>query len=186
MNTKYCATIGNYDGVHRGHRKVLERLCMTANEEGMETMVITFDKHPLEVICPEKAPKPLISLEEKIRRIYAAGISHVEVMPIDYSFMQQTAYDFMKHTLYEQLGVRVLIIGYDNRFGKRNPAENAETYITYGKEIGIKVIIGPRPEECGLYNGRAISSSLIRQLLADGKETEAKSLMNDAEGVIGR
>ena len=173
----YCATIGNYDGVHRGHRMVLERLKKIAEEEKRNTMVITFDKHPMAVTCPERTPRPLMTTEEKVRRLYACGIDRVVVLTFDKRFMQQTAYDFMKHTLFEELDVRTLLIGYDNRFGKRNEKENAETDIAYGKEIGINVFIGPGPEECGLYGNQAVSSSLIRKMIDEGKIEEAMELM---------
>ena len=177
MEDFFCATIGNYDGVHRGHQKVLEKVRMLAKERGQKTMVVTFDKHPMEVICPERAPHPILSLEERVRKLQEKKIDEVTVLSFNREFMQQTAYDFMKKVLYEELGVRTLVIGYDNRFGKRNPEENAESYINYGKEIGIEVIIGPRPEECGLYKGKPVCSSLIRQMILEGNIEEAQLLL---------
>ena len=69
MEDFFCATIGNYDGVHRGHQKVLEKVRMLAKDRGQKTMVVTFDKHPMEVICPERAPHPILSLEERVRKL---------------------------------------------------------------------------------------------------------------------
>lgn len=177
MEDFFCATIGNYDGVHRGHQKVLEKVRLLAKDRGQKTMVVTFDKHPMEVICPERAPHPILSLDERVRKLKENKIDNVTILSFNREFMQQTAYDFMKNVLYKELGVRTLVIGYDNRFGKRNPEENAESYINYGKQIGIEVVIGPKPEECGLYNGKPICSSLIRQMIREGNNEEAKLLL---------
>lgn len=177
MEDFFCATIGNYDGVHRGHQKVLEKVRLLAKDRGQKTMVVTFDKHPMEVICPERAPHPILSLDERVRKLKENKIDNVTILSFNREFMQQTAYDFMENVLYKKLGVRTLVIGYDNRFGKRNPEENAESYINYGKQIGIEVVIGPKPEECGLYNGKPICSSLIRQMIREGNNEEAKLLL---------
>ena len=177
MEDFFCATIGNYDGVHRGHQKVLEKVRLLAKDRGQKTMVVTFDKHPMEVICPERAPHPILSLDERVRKLKENKIDNVTILSFNREFMQQTAYAFMKNVLYKKLGVRTLVIGYDNRFGKRNPEENAESYINYGKQIGIEVVIGPKPEECGLYNGKPICSSLIRQMIREGNNEEAKLLL---------
>lgn len=173
----YCATVGVFDGVHRGHQQVIRCVKAQAAASGMQSMVVTFDRNPLEVICPERAPKPLMSLSERVAKLHAAGIDRVEVLPFDNAFMQTTAYDFMRYVLYERLGVRCLITGYDNRFGRRNPEETFETYAVYGREIGMEVMLGPQPEECGLYDGRPVSSSLIRHLLDTGRRDEADALM---------
>ena len=69
MEDFFCATIGNYDGVHRGHQKVLEKVRLLAKDRGQKTMVVTFDKHPMEVICPERAPHPILSLDERVRKL---------------------------------------------------------------------------------------------------------------------
>ena len=177
MEDFFCATIGNYDGVHRGHQKVLEKVRLLAKDRGQKTMVVTFDKHPMEVICPERAPHPILSLDERVRKLMENKIDNVTILSFNREFMQQTAYDFMENVLYKKLGVRTLVIGYDNRFGKRNPEENAESYINYGKQIGIEVVIGPKPEECGLYNGKPICSSHIRQMIREGNNEEAKLLL---------
>ena len=176
-NTTYCATVGVFDGVHCGHQQVIRRVIAIAEAAGMKSMVITFDRNPLEVICPERAPKPIMTLTERISRLQAMGVDRIEVLPFDNDFMQTTAFDFMHETLYMRLNVRCMVTGYDNRFGKRNPDENFETYVSYGKRIGINVVLGPQPEECGLFEGRAVSSSLIRHLLDTGRKAEAETLM---------
>ena len=174
----YCATIGFFDGVHRGHRQVIERVKQTACAKGLQTMVITFDNHPMEVVRPGYKPELLITAEEKERKLKATGIDEVVMLHFTHEMMQQPARLFMKDTLRDKLKVTTLVMGYDNRFGRRNPDETFETYVSYGQELGIEVIEGPRPEECGLFEGMPVSSSLIRQLIEDGRKAEAQQLMN--------
>lgn len=172
----FAATIGFFDGVHRGHRHVLERLKTAAAARGLKSMVVTFGNHPLEVVRPGCQPPLLISIEEKVQRIKSCGIDEVVVLQFTKDMMQQPACDFMQHTLRDQLGISLLLIGYDNRFGKRNPDETFRSYVEYGQMLGIEVVEGPRPEECGLFEGTPVSSSLIRQLMQQGRTQEAESL----------
>lgn len=173
----FAATIGFFDGVHRGHRYVLERLKTVAAARGLRPMVVTFGNHPMEVVRPGCQPPLLISAEEKVRRIKECGIDEVVVLQFTKEMMQQPAREFMQHTLRDELGVKCLVIGYDNRFGKRNPEETFLTYVDYGLELGIDVVEGPRPEQCGLFGGRPVSSSLIRELIQEGRLQEAQSLL---------
>lgn len=149
----------------------------TASERGLQSMVVTFGNHPLEVVRPGYEPRLLIPVDEKVQRIKALGIDRVVVLPFTKEMMQQPAREFMAEVLHKSLGVSALLIGYDNRFGRRDPAESFRSYVAYGREIGIEVIEGPRPEECGLFEGKPISSSLIRQLLQEGREAEAEKLL---------
>lgn len=178
QTTYYCATIGNFDGVHRGHRAVLRRLREVALARGEATLVVTFDRHPLATVCPERAPRLLTSVEERARRLRRAGVDKVVVLPFDEKMMSTPARDFMLHTLYEGLAVRTLLTGYDNRFGRRDPQEGFADYVRYGHEIGMAVLQGPGPEACGLFEGKPVSSSLIRRLIAEGRNEAANTLLN--------
>lgn len=173
----YIATIGFFDGVHIGHQQVISRLKTLAGERGLQTMVVTFGNHPMEVVRPEYTPDLLLSLDEKLQRLMATGVDSVETLLFTREMMQQPAYDFMEKVLRDEFDVKALLIGYDNRFGRRNEKETFESYVEYGKALGIEVIEGPRPEECGLFEGTPVSSSLIRQLLKDGRTSDAKHLM---------
>lgn len=173
----FAATIGFFDGVHQGHQKVIERLKSVASNNDMKTMVVTFGNHPMEIVHPGYQPELLTSVEEKVNRIKACGVDEVVVLQFTREMMQQPAREFMEKTLRNTLHVSALVIGYDNRFGRRNPEETFETYRQYGAELGIDVIEGPRPEECGLFEGKPVSSSLIRQLIADGRNKEAHTLL---------
>lgn len=164
MNGKSVATIGFFDGVHRGHRFLIEQVKEVAKAEGLLSMVITFDKHPREVLRSDYQPQMLSSLEEKVERIRQSGVDRYEVLPFNKETASLSAYDFMKTVLKERLGVSSLIIGYDNRFG-HNRTEGFDDYVAYGKELGIEVIRA----KAFVLNSVNVSSSVIRAFLSEGE-----------------
>ena len=168
------ATIGFFDGVHIGHCHLINMLKKVARERGVESCVITFDRHPRQVVQPEWCPEMLTSLEEKTQLLKATGIDRCEVLHFDREMANQSAHDFMQHTLKEKLGVSILVTGYDNRFG-HNRSEGFEDYVRYGKEIGIEVIKGEELTD-GSNN---VSSSSIRRMLKEGR-------IEDATRCLGR
>lgn len=168
------ATIGFFDGVHIGHCHLINMLKKVARERGVEACVITFDRHPQQVVQPEWCPEMLTTLEEKTQLLEATGIDRCEVLHFDREMANQSAHDFMLHTLKEKLGVSILVTGYDNRFG-HNRSEGFEDYVRYGKEIGIEVIKGEELTD-GSNN---VSSSSIRRMLKEGR-------IEDATRCLGR
>ena len=158
------ATIGFFDGVHIGHCHLINMLKKVASERGVESCVITFDRHPRQVVQPEWCPEMLTTLEEKTQLLEATGIDRCEVLHFDREMANQSAHDFMQHTLKEKMGVSILVTGYDNRFG-HNRSEGFEDYVRYGKEIGIEVIKGEELTD-GSNN---VSSSSIRRMLKEGR-----------------
>jgi len=165
----YAATIGVFDGVHLGHRHLLERLKREAEQEGMRPMVITFECPPRQVVQPEWRPALITTLDEKIRLMDQTGIDTLVVLRFDRQMAALSARDFMDTILYKQLGVRLLLTGYDNRFG-HDRTEGFEDYQCYGMEIGLRVICGdPLAVE-----GSNASSSRIRHLLKEGCVEEAR------------
>ena len=168
------ATIGFFDGVHIGDCHLMTMLKKVARERGVEWCVITFDRHPRQVVQPEWCPEMLTSLEEKTQLLKATGIDRCEVLHFDREMANQSAHDFMLHTLKEKLGVSILVTGYDNRFG-HNRSEGFEDYVRYGKEIGIEVIKGEELTD-GSNN---VSSSSIRRMLKEGR-------IEDATRCLGR
>ena len=169
-----AATIGHFDGVHLGHRHVIDCLRKAAAERGIgELMVVTFDRHPRTLFDPSFVPQMLTTLEERFTLLRECGIDRCEVLQFDREMAAMTAYDFMKTILRDKLGVRLLVLGYDNRFGRRLPGEGLSDYVCYGEELGIEVI------GCDEYltpDGHHVSSSIIRQLLADGDKELAHKL----------
>ena len=168
------ATIGFFDGVHIGHCHLINMLKKVARERGVESCVITFDRHPRQVVQPEWCPEMLTTLEENTQLLEATGIDRCEVLHFDREMANQSAHDFMQHTLKEKLGVSILVTGYDNRFG-HNRSEGFEDYVRYGKEIGIEVIKGEELTD-GSNN---VSSSSIRRMLKEGR-------IEDATRCLGR
>lgn len=153
----YVATIGMFDGVHRGHQFVLQHVIQTARERGLQPMVITFDHST-------RRDQLLTTLDEKLTLIQQTGIERIEVLPFTAELKQLTAHQFMQQVLKERLNVKVLLTGYDNRFG-HNREEGFNDYVRYGHELGIEVLQLPAEGQ--------VSSSLIRQLLLKGLVAEA-------------
>ena len=133
------ATIGFFDGVHRGHCYLIERVKSMARADGLKSMVITFDRHPREVLQSDYRPQMLTTLAEKVRLLRDTGVDRVEVLHFTRSLAALSARDFMREVLRDRLGVRKLVIGYDHRFG-HNRAEGFDDYVRYGQELGIEVV----------------------------------------------
>lgn len=168
----YVATIGFFDGVHRGHRYLINQVTRIALERGMESAVVTFDRHPRQVLCSDYRPRLLSTLAEKKSLLAATGADRCVVMHFDRQMAELTARDFMQKVLKEQLNVGVLVTGYDNRFG-HNRAEGFDDYARYGRELGIEVVRA----QAVTFGGVGISSSVIRSLLQEGEaEMAAKCL----------
>lgn len=161
-----AATIGHFDGVHLGHQHVLRRLIAVAKEKGFDhTMAITFDRHPRTLFDKSYVPNMLTTVEERQQLISLCGIDQCAVLQFDKPMAAYSACDFMKEILYDRLGVRLLLLGYDNHFGKREPGEGFEDYRRYGEEIGIEVV---PCDGITMPDGRHYSSTMVRKLLADG------------------
>lgn len=164
----YCATIGFFDGVHLGHQFVIQRLKALARARGMRSMVVTFDQHPRQVVDAGYVPQTITPPQEKLRLLRATGADRIEVLHFDRRMAAMSAREFMQKVLSEQLGVKCLLIGYDNRFG-HNRTEGFSDYAEYGKEMGIEVVENSPTD----IDGMRVSSSLIRRLLAEGDVAEA-------------
>ncbi len=170
----YVATIGMFDGVHRGHQFVLRHVVETARRRGLPSMAITFDK-----LKTTAAKTMLTPLDEKLLLLSRMGIDRTEVLPFTDALRQMTARQFMQQVLKEQLHVQVLLTGYDNRFGY-NREEGYDDYVRYGHELGIEVQQLPQAPDGN------VSSSIIRQLLTEGRVTEAAQLLGYPYTVMGR
>lgn len=166
----YVATIGMFDGVHRGHQFVLHEVVSEAHAMGLQSLCITFDHSP-------RQEQVLTPLEQKVSLIPQTGIDRVEVLAFTPELKALTAREFMERMLRDQWGVRVLLTGYDNRFG-HNREEGFDDYVRYGQELGIEVR--------QLRAEGAISSSLIRQLIADGNIGKANELLGHPYALPGR
>ena len=169
----YVATIGMFDGVHRGHQFVLQHVVDEARQRGLQSMAITFDK---------TGPETLTPLAQKRILLMKTGIDRIEVLTFDDALKHMTAHQFMQQVLRDQYGVKVLLTGYDNRFGY-NRLEGFDDYVRYGKELGIEVTsLPPAPSK---RKGSCVSSSLIRELIADGNISEANELLGYPYTLLG-
>lgn len=164
MTNQSVATIGFFDGVHRGHRYLIDTVIDTALRKGMQSMVITFDAHPRLVLHKEYRPRLLTTADEKRLRLEDTGIDRCVMLHFDEQMASLSAYDFMKDVLRGRLNVSVLITGYDNRFG-HNRAEGFDDYVRYGRELGIDVV----KADSFRLNGVQVSSSVIRSFLSAGE-----------------
>lgn len=164
MTNQSVATIGFFDGVHRGHKYLIGNVIDTARREGKQSMVITFDSHPRLVLHKEYRPRLLTTADEKRRRLEATGIDRCVMLHFDERMASLSAYDFMRDVLRDSLNVSTLITGYDNRFG-HNRAEGFDDYVRYGRELGIEVV----KADAFRLNGVQVSSSVIRSFLSAGE-----------------
>ena len=165
--TPSVATIGFFDGVHLGHHHLINQVKMAASLNGWCSSIITFPVHPRQVIQSDYQPSLLSSPEEKIELLASTGIDNCILLPFTRELSQLTAWEFMQ-LLYEQYKVRMLVIGYDHRFG-HNRAETFEDYCRYGRELGIHIM------QATAYTQEQdkVSSSAIRRALLSGEVSTA-------------
>ena len=166
------ATIGFFDGVHRGHRFLINNVVKEAASRGLQSTVVTFDRHPRQVLGSDFQPRLLSTNEEKMLLLSKTGVERCVMLPFSEQMAQMTACDFMKKILRDRLGVQVLIIGYDNRFG-HNRSEGFNDYVRYGREMGIEVMSA----QSFLLHGINVSSSVIRSFLQEGEIEMAENCL---------
>ncbi|MDR3118719.1 MAG: riboflavin biosynthesis protein RibF [Mediterranea sp.] len=157
------AAIGFFDGVHLGHRYLIEQVGREAAARGYAPALVTFPTHPRKVINAGYTPELLTSCDEKIRLLEAAGAGCCLLLEFTPDMSRLTAYDFMRSVLKERYAIRGLVVGHDHRFG-RNRSEGFDDYLLYGRELGIEVIRA----QALVTNGVTVSSSGIRRLLHAG------------------
>ena len=176
-------TIGNFDGVHRGHRVVLGRVVRRARETGAHAVAITFDPHPLAVLYPDRAPQPLTTVEHKLELLAAEGLDGVLVMPFTHELAGQSPRRFVEETLVDGLGAKVVVVGGDMRFGKAN-AGNVDTLRELGAELGFEVDV-VADEGFASADGRRWSSTWVRELVEAGDVEGAADVLGRPHRVTG-
>lgn len=159
-------TIGHFDGVHLGHQYVINRMHEIKAERGLgRTVAVTFDRHPRTLFDASFQPKMLSTIDERRILLSHTGVDACAVLRFDREMASMSAREFMEEVLLKQLDTRVLLLGYDNRFGKINAEEGFSDYVKYGQELGIEVIACDALRANGDQN---VSSTMIRELLSDG------------------
>ena len=166
------ATIGNFDGVHRGHQWVIDEVRARARALGLPSIAITFEPHPIRVVRPQDKPTLITPLPEKLRLLEATGIAAVLLLPFTVDFSRTSAHDFASTVLHDALHVRELHEGENFRFGYQ--AEGGiDSLEVLGRELGFTVrSYAPRQ-----LRRAPISSSRIRKLIAGGDVSRARALL---------
>ena len=182
VQTEPCvATIGFFDGVHRGHQFLIHHLVETARLDGMQSMVITFDEHPRKVLQSDYQPEMLSTLDSKLLLLSKTEVDNAVVLHFDKAMAAMSAREFMQQVLHDHLRVKKLFIGYDHRFG-HNREETFDDYVRYGKEMGIEVI----KNQAFSLNGINVSSSVIRSFLKEGEVDMANQCLGYPYTIIGK
>ena len=177
-----AATIGVFDGVHQGHQHVIGTMKGFAKFMKLKTMAITFDRQPRELFDAQFRPQLLTTLEEKKQLLAALDVDYVVVLPFNMELAQLSAREFMQQVLRQKLNVKLLELGYDNRFG-RGRKETFEDYVAYGKELGMKVYKDIEISFKGF--DEPVSSSLIRRLITEGNVNAAATMLTRPYGLSG-
>tara|TARA_R100001369_G_scaffold48565_1_gene75134 strand:- start:102984 stop:103922 length:939 start_codon:yes stop_codon:yes gene_type:complete len=161
-------TIGTFDGVHAGHKKIIEKLVNTAKLSNMESAILTFFPHPRMVLQNESDIKLINTIEERTQILKSFGIDHLIIHPFTHQFSRLTALEFVRDILVNTLNAKKIIIGYDHRFG-RNRTADINTLKQFGKQFDFEV------EEIGQQEIEdvAVSSTKIRKALLEGKVEKA-------------
>jgi len=166
-----CVTIGNFDGVHYGHKQLFQRVVEKSRAIKGTSVAITFDPHPLQVLLPGGI-KLISTTEQKIELIELAGIDVLIVVPFTKEFAKTTAESFVAEVLVKRLGVKGLVVGYDYAFGKGRIG-NIEFLKNQGADFGFPVTV---VEACYIEE-QIVSSTKIRQLVVDGEMAAARTLL---------
>ena len=165
-------TIGNFDGVHVGHQRIFQLLRDKALEIGGESVVYTFEPHPVEVLAPKRKPPIITPLPEKLRLIEDQGIDVVICATFSWEFASQTPEEFVRKVLYDQIQIRQLFVGHDFTFGKGGGGD-----ISLLKQFGRKWGFNVEVIEAVRVEGKVVSSSLIREVILKGEMAEAAKLL---------
>ena len=165
-------TIGTFDGVHLGHRKIIDRLLASAQSNDLESVVLTFFPHPRMVLQKDTGIKLINSIDERIALLEACGLDHLIIHPFTQEFSRLTAEEFVKDILVDQLKARKVIIGYDHRFG-RNRNANIDDLKAFGEHYDFEV------EEISKQDvdDVAVSSTKVRKALDEGNITLANEYL---------
>jgi riboflavin kinase/FMN adenylyltransferase len=179
-------TIGNFDGVHRGHRAVIARLVARARERDVPAVAITFHPHPLMVLQPDRAPAQLTTLDHRLDLLSDAGLDAVLVMEFTPELAARSPRDFVHDVLVQLLGATFVVVGPDTRFGYRNSGD-VDTMRVLGEEFGFGVEIQEDLGELDVphHAERRWSSTWVRELIAEGAVHMAAQVLGRPHRVTG-
>ncbi len=173
------AAIGNFDGVHRGHRRILEAVAADAGVRGVRGVAVTFDPHPDEFLRPDRAPRLLTPMKERVRLLATTGVDAVLVLPFNQELAGWTPVEFVRRVLVERLGVVSLHEGGNFRFGHR-AAAGVKELAAFGKDSGFALKV----HESVKVHGLEVSSSAVRDLVACGDVKRARWMLGRPFAVL--
>lgn len=176
-------TLGNFDGVHRGHREVLTRVVREAADRGALPVAVTFEPHPIAVLYPDRAPAAVMSLEQRLDALASVGVGAVLVIEFTRDFAQQTPEEFVRGTFVDALGACAVVVGKDTRFGVRNSGD-VGTLRELGAAHGFEVIALDDIGE-GADEGARWSSTQLRAELLAGNVDHAAQIIGRPHRVTG-
>lgn len=180
-NKPTIVTIGTFDGVHVGHKKILEKITQNTNNSDCESLVLTFFPHPRTVLQTGTEMKQLNTIDEKSNLIEKAGIDNLVIHPFDKEFSQLTAEEFVKQVLVDTFNIQKIVIGYDHRFGKNRTAD-INDLIAFGSQYNFEVEQISAEE----LNEVAVSSTKIRSALTEGNIKLANSFLGYDYTITGK
>ncbi|WP_084104361.1 bifunctional riboflavin kinase/FAD synthetase [Demequina sp. NBRC 110056] len=176
-------TLGNFDGVHRGHQAVLTRMVADAKARGQRAVAMTFWPHPKAVHDPEHPPVLIMGIDDRLDSMAQTGLHGTIVVPYTLEFAQQTPEEFVRTWLVEGLNAQRVVVGKDTKFGRGN-AGDVDTLRELGDALGFEVEV--IDDACAISeSGRRWSSTWVRELLDDGKLVEAAEVLGRLHGVRG-
>jgi len=167
-----AVTIGNFDGVHSGHRRILRRVRELAKERNWKASVLTFDPHPARIVAPERAPKLMTTPEQRAGLMRDEGIEQVLILPFTAAVARLTAQEFVERILVAKLGARGVVVGENFRFGNKK-AGDTQLLKTLGQRAGFVTEVVPAVS----CRGMRVSSSGLRQLVEEGDVARAGRML---------
>lgn len=170
--TKTIVTLGTFDGVHKGHKSILDKLIKSSRSSGCESVVLTFFPHPRMVLQQNSDLKLLNTIDEKATLLEKEGVDNLIIHPFDMAFSRLTAEEFVKNILVDKLNISKIIIGHDHRFG-RNRTATIDDLILFGEEYGFEV----DKISALSVNEISVSSTKIRNALTEGNIETANNFL---------
>lgn len=172
-------TLGNFDGVHRGHRAVVAALVEAGHRLDLPAVAVTFDPHPVAVLRPDEAPELITPGPQRDELLADTDLDGLLVLDFTAEFARQTPEEFVRSVFVDALGARCVVVGRDTRFGYRNSGD-VDTLRELGERFGFEVVA---LDDVG--EGERFSSSVVRRALADGDVAEAARVLGRPHRVVG-
>ena len=177
---KTVLTVGTFDGVHAGHKVLVNRVLNVAMREGGRSVIVTFDPHPRDIINPGKAGiKLLSSLDERSELLADLGVDEMVVIPFDRDFSLLTSEEFVRDIIWDKIGISDFVIGYDHQFG-RNREGTIETVQELGRELGFKTHVVSKQE----VGDKTVSSTAIRRAIHEEGDLQLAASLLDKHYIL--